>query len=246
MSQKKQRLDELLLAGGHAGSRREAEALIISGKVQVNDTPATKPGHLYPADARLKVKKLAKFVSRGGIKLECALKSFDIDPGGWVCADIGASSGGFTDCLLQYGAAHVYAVDVAYGQLDWKLRSDSRVTVLERINARNLTSAHINRKIDLAVFDTSFISLEKVIPPLFPFFKLQKRIIALIKPQFELSREKVGNGGIVRDEDSRAEAIEKISSFGNRSGLTTVGVVPSAIKGPKGNQEYLIYFLSSE
>ena len=244
MSNKKQRLDELLLAGGYAGSQREAEALIISGKVQVDDNLATKPGHLYPVHSFLKVKQPAKFVSRGGIKLECALKAFNIDPSGWICADIGASSGGFTDCLLQYGAAHVYSVDVAYGQLDWKLRNDSRVTVLERINARKLSNIHITRKIDLAVFDTSFISLEKVIPPLFPFFRSEKRIIALIKPQFELPREKVGKGGVVLEEDHRSEAVKKITSFGKHSGLKTVGVVPSSIKGPKGNQEYLVFFLS--
>lgn len=244
MSRKK-RLDHILLAGNYVKSQREAEALILAGKVYVSETRADKPGTLYPEDIIPKIKYPPTFVSRGGIKLEGALKQLKINPAGWICADIGASSGGFTDCLLKYGASHIFAVDVAYGQLDWKLRNDPRVTVLERLNVRKLCPDHIDKPLDFAVFDTSFISLQKVIPPVLPFFKSITKILALVKPQFELPKDKVGSGGIVREEKLQAEAVERVTSFAKHIGLETIGIVPSSIKGPKGNQEYLVYLSSS-
>ena len=239
---KKRRLDELLVAHQIASTRDEAERLIRAGEVYVAETRAEKPGHLYSEDSPIKVKKHLPYVSRGGLKLAGGLDYFTIDPSGWTCADIGASSGGFTDCLLQHGAKLVYAVDVGYGQLDWKLRTDSRVIVYERLNVRNISSEHIQKQLDLAVFDTSFISLKQVIPPILPFLGQTPRILALVKPQFEVAREKVGSGGIVRDKQERLNAVEMISRFGQNLNLRFRGYVPSEIKGAMGNQEYLIYF----
>lgn len=240
---KKKRLDQIIFDNGHTDSIRDAEILIRSGKVYANETIADKPGHLFGPDTNIRVKTQSPYVSRGGIKLAGALNHFSIDPSTWICADIGASSGGFTDCLLQHGARHVFAVDVGYGQLDWKLRTDDRVTVLERLNVKNIRPEHITRPLDLAVFDTSFISLKQVIPPMLPFFPSTCRIIALIKPQFELLRDQVGVGGIVHEETLRQQAVAMIKEFGDSRGLQTIGVIPSSIKGPKGNQEYLIYLI---
>jgi len=239
---KRKRLDELLVIHQFASTRDEAERLIRAGEVYVAEIRAEKPGHLYSEDSSIKVKKPLPYVSRGGIKLAGGLDYFNIEPSGWTCADIGASSGGFTDCLLKHGAKLVYAVDVAYGQLDWKLRTDSRVIVYERLNVRNISSEHIQKQLDLAVFDTSFISLKHVIPPILPFFGQTPRILALVKPQFEVAREKVGSGGVVRDKQERLNAVEMISQFGQDLNLRLRGYVPSAIKGAMGNQEYLIYF----
>lgn len=239
---KKKRLDHILLETKQAGSLKEAETIIRAGKVYVEEEIADKPGITYPPDATIRIKRDLPYVSRGGFKLQGALQYFNIKPQGWICADIGASTGGFTDCLLQHGAGHVFAIDVAYGQLDWKLRTDSRVTVRERLNIKNISAKHITQPLDLAVFDTSFISLKKVIPPIFPFFHSVCRIIALIKPQFELTKNEVGTGGVVRDERLRMKAVDMIEAFGRSVDLKTIGVTPSAIKGPKGNQEYLIYF----
>jgi len=239
---KKKRLDHILLETKQTDSLKEAETLIRAGKVYVEEEIADKPGITYPSDATIRIKRDLPYVSRGGYKLQGALQYFNIKPQDWVCADIGASTGGFTDCLLQHGAGHVFAIDVAYGQLDWKLRTDSRVTVRERLNIKNISAEHITRPLDLAVFDTSFISLKKVIPPIFPFFHSVCRIIALIKPQFELTKNEVGTGGVVRDERLRMKAVDMIEAFGRSVDLKTIGVTPSAIKGPKGNQEYLIYF----
>lgn len=242
VQKKKRRLDELLVAQQFASTLNEAERLIRAGEVYVAETRAEKPGHLYSDDSPIKVKKRSPYVSRGGIKLAGGLNYFSIAPSGWICADIGASSGGFTDCLLQHGAKLVYAVDVSYGQLDWKLRTDSRVIVYERLNVRNISSEHIKKHLDLAVFDTSFISLKQVIPPVLPFLGKIPRILALIKPQFEVAREKVSPGGIVRDKQERLDAIEMICQFGQDLNLRFRGYVPSEIKGAMGNQEYLIYF----
>jgi len=217
--------------------------MIRSGKVYVADRVADKPGLRLPDDSIVRIKTPLPYVSRGGLKLEKALQAFHLDPHDMICADIGASTGGFTDCLLQHGAARVYAIDVAYGMLAWKLRTDPRVTVLERLNVRHLTTENIDIPIDLAVFDTSFISLTKVIPPVLPFFEGIVRIIALIKPQFEAPREQVSPGGIVTARQFREEAVSRIEQFGISSGLTPVGVIDSPIRGAKGNQEYLVYFL---
>lgn len=239
---KKKRLDHLLVESKLAGDLKEAETLIRAGKVYVEEQIADKPGTHFPTGSLVRIKKKLPYVSRGGIKLEGALDHFKIDPSGWMCADVGASSGGFTDCLLQHGACHVFAIDVAYGQFDWKLRNDTRVTVRERLNIKNIARDHITQPLDFAVFDTSFISLKQVIPPIFPFFGSSVRILALIKPQFELTKNEVGTGGVVRDEQLRRKAIEMVESFGRSVDLQTIGVIPSSIKGPKGNQEYLIYF----
>ena len=237
----KKRLDHILVENGRAETLDAAERLIRAGSVYVDEEVADKPGRLYPVDSAIRIKEKAPYVSRGGVKLQGALQHFDIKPRDWICADIGASSGGFTDCLLQQGARHVFAVDVAYGQLHWRLRTDSRVTVLERLNIKNVSSSHITRPLDLAVFDTSFISLTQVIPPVLPFFGPVIRALALIKPQFELDRHEIPAGGVIRDQGLQLKAIEKIERFATSLGLQTAGVVPSTIKGPKGNQEYLIY-----
>jgi 23S rRNA (cytidine1920-2'-O)/16S rRNA (cytidine1409-2'-O)-methyltransferase len=238
----KVRLDKLLAQQGHAENIQKAQALIIAGKVEVNGQKEDKAGMMFPADCRITVKKSAcRFVSRGGLKLAKGLDYFHIDPAGFICADIGASTGGFTDCLLQQGAARVYAVDVGYGQLDWSLRKDSRVVVMERTNARNLTAEDIPEKLDLAVVDAAFISLKILLPPLLPLFGANISILALIKPQFEVQRNKVGEGGVVRDTVLHQEVIEEIRLFSQSIGLHWQGVTPSPILGPKGNKEFLAY-----
>lgn len=240
------RLDQLLLEQGLVEDAKEATSLILAGKVLLDERVIDKPGTPVSPGSSIRIKKSLPYVSRGGLKLEAALVHFNIDPQGWICSDIGASTGGFTDCLLQRGASKVYAVDVAYGQLAWKLRSDERVVVVERCNVRQLDRQHIPQAINLAVFDTSFISLTKVIPPVLPLFTAPVRILALVKPQFELSRDKVGAGGIVTSNMHRMEAVEKIIQFGTDHGLTSHGHTASPITGAKGNQEYLIYLRSDE
>ncbi|MDR0477741.1 MAG: TlyA family RNA methyltransferase [Desulfobulbaceae bacterium] len=237
----KKRLDELLLARGLSVDVKEARVLIAAGQVLAAEEIADKCGRLYAADCPLRLRQRASYVSRGGLKLAKALSHFPIKPDGWRCLDIGASSGGFTDCLLQHGAAKVYAVDVAYGQLDWKLRNDSRVVVMERVNARHLRPGDIAQEIDLVVMDASFISATQILPALLPFFRGERRFITLVKPQFELPAEKVGAGGVVRDEEARQEAVAKVVAFASRLGLTAEGAIPSPILGPKGNQEFLLY-----
>ena len=242
----KKRLDELLVASGLTNDLIRARALIGAGQVLVNGNPVDKAGTVFPPDISVQIKPVCPYVSRGGLKLKGALDAFACDPGGRICADIGASSGGFTDCLLQHGARKVYAVDVAYGQLDWKLRQDPRVIVIERFNARKISRTEIPEAIDLAVIDSSFISLTKLIPPLLPLFEGEVHLIALIKPQFELPREKIPNGGVVRDPALHDEAITKIQSFGQEIGLTIQGVVRSPVVGPKGNSEFLIYLTAGK
>lgn len=238
---KKIRLDQLLVDNDLAADLKEAASLILAGKVLIDETIVDKPGFFVTRGSPVRVKQSLPYVSRGGLKLAGGLSYFKIDPSGWICCDIGASTGGFTDCLLQQGAELVYAVDVAYGQLDWKLRSDPRVVVLERFNVRGVSAEHIPRGIDFAVFDASFISLTTVIPPVLPLFATKIRILALVKPQFELPRGKISAGGIVEDVADRLEAVESIIRFGADHGLTSQGYTPSSIRGAKGNQEYLIY-----
>lgn len=237
----KQRLDERLVSTGLAETLIKARALIGAGQVLVNDRIADKPGSLFPPGVFIQIKPSCRYVSRGGLKLEGGLVAFGYDPTGQICADIGASSGGFTDCLLQHGAGKVYAVDVGYGQLDWKLRQDPRVVVIERFNARQISKEQIPEPLDLAVIDSSFISLTKLIPPLLPLFGEHIHLIALIKPQFELPREKIPKGGVVLDPLLHEEAIAKIQLFSQGIGLTSQGVTRSPIVGPKGNSEFLIY-----
>ncbi|MDR3089280.1 MAG: TlyA family RNA methyltransferase [Desulfobulbaceae bacterium] len=245
MTTEKKRLDELLLARGLVADLQEARALIAAGQVLAAERVADKCGHKYALDCPLRLRKRLGYVSRGGLKLEKALSHFSINPHGWRCLDIGASTGGFTDCLLQHGAARVYAVDVAYGQLDWKLRGDHRVVVMERVNARHLKPGDIAKEIDLAVLDASFISLTRLIPALSPFFHGLRRLIVLVKPQFELAAAQVAAGGVVRDEGLRREAVAKVAHFAASLGLRDLGAVASPILGPKGNQEFLLYLTDS-
>jgi len=240
----KKRLDGLLVDSGLAADITESRALIGAGQVLVNTRADYKAGSLVPADSEIEVKQRPRFVSRGGEKLEGGLKGLAIDPHGWTCADIGCSTGGFTDCLLQRGACLVYSVDVGYGLLDWKLRRDERVIVLERTNARYITREQIPDPLDFAVIDASFISLQQLLGPLVPLFGEQVRIMALVKPQFELPREKVGPGGIVRESGLHEEAMAMVRKFGKEAGLSFKGGVASPICGARGNQEFLLYFTS--
>jgi len=236
------RLDKLLVDKNIATSRQQAQALITTGLIKVNGLPATKTASMVSTDTPIEViGQACPYVSRGGLKLKGAMDGFELTVADKVCADIGASTGGFTDCLLQHGARHVYAVDVGYGQLDWKLRQDPRVTVMERFNARYITPEDLADPIDLATIDASFISLKLLVPPLRALFKGSISIIALIKPQFEAGKGKVGKGGVIRDASLRQEIIDEMKAFAETIGLQTEGVLPSPVLGPKGNQEYLWY-----
>jgi len=239
----KDRLDRLVFLRGLAESRERARALILSGSVIVNGDKIDKAGVFVRTDATISLcGPVHPFVSRGGIKLEEALKTFKVDVVDAVAIDVGASTGGFTDCLLKRGAARVYAVDVGYGQLAWSLRQDPRVVVLERHNIRTLREEAIPEQVDLVTIDVSFISLEKVIPAVFPWLKVGGALIALVKPQFEVGKGCVGKGGIVRDIEKREAVVERICSMGSVWGLKTLGRICSPIRGQKGNVEYLIYF----
>ncbi|NDY42240.1 TlyA family RNA methyltransferase [Dissulfurirhabdus thermomarina] len=236
------RLDARLVSLGLAPSRQRAQALIGAGKVRVDGRPVDKAGRLVPLAARVEVAGPDHpFVSRGGLKLAHALDTFGIEVRGLSCLDVGASTGGFTDCLLQRGARHVIAVDVGYGQLAWRLRQSPRVTVLERTNIRHLAPGALGQPVDLAVVDTSFISLRLVIPAVLPHLGPGGRIVALVKPQFEVGRAHVGKGGVVRDEAALAATLEDLVRFFNRSlSLSVRGPVPSPIRGAKGNREFLV------
>jgi len=235
------RLDLRVHALGLAGSRQKARALIMAGKVLVNDQPVDKPGAAVTAgdEIRLKGDNL-RYVSRGGLKLEAALQTFALDVSGRVCLDAGASTGGFTDCLLQHGARRVYAVDVGYGQIAWQLRSDPRVVVIERTNVRYLTADTVAEPVDLATVDVSFISLRLAVPPILPLLKDRSPLIVLVKPQFEVGKGQVGKGGVVRDSQLHDQVLESLQSFFRQSGLTPLGSMPSPILGPKGNREFLM------
>ncbi len=238
---KKERLDVLLVERGLAESRAKAQALVLAGQVVVDDQRADKPGARVPVEAELRLKGVGlKFVSRGGLKLEAALQAFHLDVRGAVCADIGASTGGFTDCLLQRGAARVHAIDVGYGQLHEKLRKDPRVVSRERVNARHLTDEDLPEPVDVVVIDVSFISLKLVLPAVLPKLKPGGALVALVKPQFEVGPERIAKGGVVRDAAARAEAIESIRAFVADAGLAVVGVVDSPAPGPAGNVEALL------
>jgi 23S rRNA (cytidine1920-2'-O)/16S rRNA (cytidine1409-2'-O)-methyltransferase len=237
---KRVRLDKLLVDLGHFESRERAQRSILAGQVLVNEQVSDKPGQLVLPEAPIRVIERERYVGRGGRKLEAALEYFRIDPAGWRCLDVGASTGGFTDCLLQYGAAAVVAVDVGRYQIDWKLRSDPRVTTIEGVNARFLTAEQAGADFDLAVADLSFISLTLVLDNVLKLVRRGGEAIVLIKPQFELDPQRVGKGGIVRQEADRLAAIEKIQSFViERLGREWRGVIPSPILGAKGNREYL-------
>ena len=243
----KMRIDRLLVERGLAASREKSQALIIAGQVLVNGQKQDKAGATVPEDAEIRILgDQLPYVSRGGLKLESALKEFNVSVSGKTALDVGASTGGFADCLLQQGARKIYAVDVGYGQLAWKLRQDRRVVVIERVNIRHIDPLLLPEPIDIAVIDVSFISLEKVVPTVVQFLKPASEIIALIKPQFEVGKELVGKGGIVRDDVARAAAIEKVKENFREAGFTVKGVIPSPITGQDGNVEFLIYALRQE
>lgn len=237
----KERLDKLLLEKGLAETREKARALILEGRVLVDGLPVDKAGKVVPRESDIRIVGPLPYVSRGGIKLEGALKAFSIDVKGKKAMDIGASTGGFTDCLLKFGARKVYAVDVGYGLLDWKLRQDERVVLLERRNIRYLGYEEVGEKVDLITIDVSFISLEKVIPKAMEFLKEGGIILALIKPQFEVGKGEVGKGGVVRDPEKHRKVIERLKSFAGSLGLRVKGVVESPILGAKGNKEFWLY-----
>ncbi len=237
----KSRLDSFIVKKGFVKSRQRAKAIIMAGKVLVDDCPVDKPGTLIKNNAKIIVKKDDNpFVSRGGLKLEKALKSIPLSVKDLTCLDIGASTGGFTDCLLQNGAGKVYAVDVGYGQFDWALRQDPRVVVIERTNIRHMPYEKINEKVDIIVADTSFISLKIVIPSAEKFMGHDTKILALIKPQFEAGKNNVGKGGVVKDLKIIEQVIQDLECFFKERGYGVNQVIPSPILGPKGNQEYII------
>jgi 23S rRNA (cytidine1920-2'-O)/16S rRNA (cytidine1409-2'-O)-methyltransferase len=237
----KRRLDLILVKKGFVRSRERAQAMIISGKVTVNNRIVDKVGTLVlPEDDIVLKEKDHPYVSRGGLKLEKALQTLNVDIGGFVCLDVGASTGGFTDCLLQHGVGRVYAVDVGYGQLAWKLRQDPRVVVIERKNIRHVTFETLSQLVDLVTIDVSFISLKKVVPEILKFMKKDARILALIKPQFEVGRRHVGKKGVVRDPALHAGVIEDLIVFFAKMRLIREFVIPSPILGPKGNREFFI------
>ena len=244
---KKERLDKLLVERGLVQSRERASALILAGKVVVEDHAVDKVGTRIPIDADIRLKGGdIPYVSRGGLKLEKGLESFDISVAGRVAIDVGASTGGFTDCLLQRGAVQVYAVDVGYGQLAWTLREDPRVVNLERTNIRDLTADTLGAAPSLAVIDASFISLDKVLPATLPLLAPDGEVLALIKPQFEVGRGQVGKGGVVRDPVQHAEVVEKVRESAASLGCRVLGVVESPLLGPKGNREFLIHLQKGE
>ncbi|MEO2083451.1 MAG: TlyA family RNA methyltransferase [Desulfurobacteriaceae bacterium] len=239
---KKERIDKLLVEKGFVKSRERAKALIMAGKVFVNGQRVDKAGTLVSVDASVEVKgEDIPYVSRGGLKLETAIKEFGLKVDNFICLDIGASTGGFTDCLLQHGASKVYAVDVGTGQLDWKLRNDPRVVSIERFNARYLTEKEVPEKVDLVVIDVSFISLEKILPVAKQFLKPEGKIVALIKPQFELSKKEVDRGrGVIRNPELHEKAVEKVINFARTIGLFPEKLTLSKPRGPKGNKEFLV------
>ena len=232
----------LLVRRGLCPSREKAQRLIMAGQIFSGGTRLEKASQTFSGDAPLEVREGDRYVGRGGLKLEHALKHFAIDPSGMVCLDVGASTGGFTDCLLQHGASKVYALDVGHGQLDWKIRSDPRVVVMEHCNARHLQPGDLPEKVSLAVADVSFISLTLVLPPVTGVLTDGGMILALIKPQFELRREDISKGGIVRDPALHQQAIEKIRHFvTGEHGFEWRGLIPSPITGMDGNQEFLAW-----
>lgn len=235
----KRRLDALLVERGLVESPERAQSLVMAGQVLVNDDMVDKPGKEVPQDAQVTIREGPPYVSRGGLKLEHALNRFGVEVKGSIAADVGASTGGFTDCLLQRGAVRVYAVDVGYGQLAWRLRQDPRVVVMERTNVRYLES--LPEPIDLITVDVSFISLQLVLPRLVNLLQPKGQIVALIKPQFEARREQVGKGGVVRDPTVHREVLEKVVSWALDNWLYIRGLTPSPVRGPAGNLEFFAH-----
>ena len=236
----KKRLDVLLVERLYADSRTKAQAIIMSGNVYVNGQKADKPGTSFEETVEIEVRgAVCPYVSRGGLKLEKALRDFGVKPEGYVCSDSGASTGGFTDCLLQQGAKKVFAIDVGYGQLDWKIRSDERVVVMERTNIRYVTPEDLGEPLDLSVIDVSFIGLEIVLPTIKTLLKPTGQVLCLIKPQFEAGKENVGKKGVVRDPKIHKMVLDNFVSLVNSLGFRILGLTFSPVKGPEGNIEFL-------
>lgn len=236
----KKRLDVLLTERGFAENRSRAQAIIMSGIVYVDGQKADKPGISYEETVPIEVRGAAcPYVSRGGLKLEKALRDFGVRPEGYVCSDSGASTGGFTDCLLQQGASKVFAIDVGYGQLDWKIRSDPRVVVMEKTNIRYVTPEQLGEPLDLSVVDVSFISLKIVLPAIKALLKPDGQVLCLIKPQFEAGREKVGKKGVVREKSTHVEVLRDFVELANTLDFRILGLTFSPVKGPEGNIEFL-------
>ncbi len=238
----KKRLDLLLVERGFTDSRAKAQAIIMSGQVYVDGQKADKSGVSYVDDVDIEVRGAAcPYVSRGGLKLEKALRDFGVDPTGYVCSDSGASTGGFTDCLLQQGAKKVFAIDVGYGQLDWKIRSDPRVVVMERTNVRYVTPEQLGEPLDLSVIDVSFISLKIVLPVIKSFLKPNGQVLCLIKPQFEAGKDKVGKKGVVREPETHKQVLDDFVNLAMKLDFTICGLTFSPVKGPEGNIEFLAH-----
>ena len=244
----KKRLDVLLVEQGYADTRSKAQAIIMSGQVYVDGQKADKPGTSYEEHVAVEVRGAAcPYVSRGGLKLEKALRDFGVKPEGYVCSDSGASTGGFTDCLLQQGAKKVFAIDVGYGQLDWKIRSDPRVVVMERTNVRYVTPEQLGEPLDLSVVDVSFISLKIVLPVIKTFLKPEEgQVLCLIKPQFEAGKEKVGKKGVVREPETHKEVLDNFVALTQELDFKILGLTFSPVKGPEGNIEFLAHLTLEE
>lgn len=244
---KKERLDILLVEKGLATSREKAKAIIMSGIVFVDNEKEDKAGATFPVTANIEVRgSVLRYVSRGGLKLEKAMQEFDVTLQDTICMDVGSSTGGFTDCMLQNGAVKVYAVDVGHGQLDWKLRNDERVVCMEKTNIRYVTEEDIDDKLDFSSIDVSFISLTKVLLPVKNLLKDKGQIVCLIKPQFEAGREKVGKKGVVRDKNVHKEVIHMVVEYATSIGLRPLALTFSPVKGPEGNIEYLLHLVKDD
>jgi len=243
---KRERIDKLLVERGLADSRTKAQAMVMAGVVLVDEQRVEKPSHQFDTNSSIRIKggddPTTRYVGRGGLKLEAALREFQIDVSGLTCLDVGASTGGFTDCLLQHGAKHVFAVDVGHNQIDWRLRNDPRVEVCEGVNARYLTPQDFPQKFDLIVMDLSFISATKVLPAIVPLLAADGSIVTLIKPQFEVGPGEVGGGGVVRDQAKRLRVVEEVNNAARELGLEVVNVIESPITGAEGNVEFLALY----
>jgi len=244
----KERIDKLLTDHGLAISRTKAQAMVMAGVVLVDEKRVEKPSETFEATARIRIKGDSpenKYVSRGGLKLEAALDTFAIDPTGLECIDVGSSTGGFTDCLLQHGARHVTCIDSGTNQLDWRIRTNERVEVRENTNARSLTPADFTTPFDIGVVDVSFISVTKILPALVPLMSSAGQLIVLIKPQFEVGKGEVGKGGIVREAEKHTRVVNAVNAFAASLGLSVDGVIDSPILGAEGNKEFLAHYTRS-
>ncbi len=243
---KRERVDRLLVERGLAPTRTRAQALVMAGRVIVGEHRVEKASETFAPDAPLRVRggddPAARYVGRGGLKLEKALGEFRLNPAGFTCLDVGASTGGFTDCLLQHGARRVVAIDVGHNQIDWRLRTDPRVEVREGVNARHLRPEEFDERFDLATMDVSFISATKVLPAVVPLLKEGGRVVVLVKPQFEVGKGEVGKGGVVRDPAQHARVVEEVNAAARSLGLGVVGVTDSPITGADGNREFLALY----